>query len=144
MSLSAAHAAVVSTLATAFADWTVEAHGGSFTERELPLLLARAPLLLASCLAVDRMTPYRETGWRAQTRWAVYVFGADTATTDRAVLALDAVAALLAWLPDQRWGLAAAELPDQESFAAENLYTGQANILQVSLWAVTWTQTLIL
>lgn len=144
MSLATVQAAVVSALATEFPTLTVEAHGGTFTEREVPLLLARAPLLLVSCLGVDRMTPFGATAWRIQTRWAIYVFGADTVTTDRDVLALDAVAALLVWLPDQRWGLTAAELPDPESFAADNLYTGHVNILQVSLWAVTWTQTLIL
>lgn len=144
MALSDIQAAMVSAVATQFSTLTVAAHGGQFTERELPLLLARAPLLLISCLGVDQLAPFLETRWRVQARWAIYVFGAETATESRDELAMDTVLSLLTWLPDQRWGLSAASPPELESFGADNLYTGHVNILRVSLWAVTWTQTFLM
>lgn len=147
---SAIQAAVVSGLAARYPDLTVAAHGGQFTERELPMLLAQAPALLVAITGIGDLKPFGETGWLGAVRWAVYVLGADVPADPpdpaqpRATLASDTAFDLLLWLPDQRWSLAgAARLPDPESFAADNLYTGHVNVLRVALWGVTWTQSFL-
>lgn len=134
---------IVATLAAKFPAWTVEAHGGQFTDRDLPLLLAKAPALLVSVLGLPSFQPKGPSRWSGQLQLAVYVFGPD-GVVDRATLALDVTFALLALLPGQRWGLNEARPPDAESLRADNLYTGHANNLRVSLWAVSWTQTFTL
>ena len=147
MTPSAIQAAAVALLATRYPDLTVVAHGGQFTERELPMLLAQAPALLVAIAGIGDLRPYLETGWLGTVRWAVYVLGADVPADPpdpaqpRAALASDTAFDLLLWLPDQRWNLAGARLPDPDSFAADNLYTGHVNVLRVALWGVTWTQT---
>lgn len=149
MTPSAIQAAAVAVLAARYPALTVVAHGGQFTERELPMLLAQAPALLVAIAGIDRLTPFGETAWRGQVRWAVYVLGNDlpadppTPEVPRAALAADTALDLLLWLPGQRWGLAAAGLPDPDSFSADNLYTGHVNTLRIALWGVTWTQTVL-
>lgn len=149
MTPSAIQAAAVAVLATRYPGLTVVAHGGQFTERELPLLLAQAPALLVAIAGIDRLTPFGEIAWRGQVRWAVYVLGADLPAdppdpaVPRAALAADTALDLLLWLPDQRWSLADAGLPDPDSFSADNLYTGHVNTLRIALWGVTWTQTVL-
>ena len=146
---STVQATVVAGLAARYPDLTVEAHGGQFTERELPMLLAKAPALLVAIAGFSDLKPYGETGWLATVRWAVYVLGADVPADPpdpaqpRAALASDTAFDLLLWLPDQRWSLPGARLPDPDSFAADNLYTGHVNVLRVALWGVTWTQSFL-
>ena len=142
MTPSAILAAVVAGVAARYPALTVEAHGGQFTERELPMLLAKVPALLVSINGIANLTPYGETGWLGTVQWACYVLGADlpadpgsppevpaTPAIPRAALAIDAIFDLLTWLPSQRWNLAAARLPDPDSFSADNLYTGHINNL---------------
>ena len=156
MTPSAIQAAAVAVLAARYSGLTVVAHGGQFTERELPMLLAQAPALLVAIAGIDRLTPFGETAWRGQVRWAVYVLGSDlpadpgappdvpaTPAVPRAAVAADTALDLLLWLPDQRWSLADASLPDPDSFSADNLYTGHVNNLRIALWGVTWTQTFL-
>lgn len=144
---SAIQTAIVSIMTTRYTALKVSAHGGQFTERELPMLLAQAPALLVAIAGIDNLTPYLETGWRGLVRLAVYIIGADipadppNPAVPRATLASDTALDLLLWLPDQRWNLAAAGMPDVESMSANNLYTGHVNNLRISLWGVTWTQT---
>lgn len=138
---SAIRSAVTTAIETRYPALNVEAHGGQFTERELPLLLAKTPAILVACTRIGALQSWDAGArWKADLGFALYIFGADSATTERDVLALDTVFDLLTWLPDQRWGLAEAELPDRTSFAADNLYTGQVNILRVAVWGLTWTQ----
>ena len=139
---SAIHSAIVAALATRYPALTVEAHGGSFTERELPLLLSKAPAILAACTRIAGLETYpNNSHWQADLGFALYVFGADTVTTDRDVLALDTVFDLLTWVPHQRWSVPEAQIIDPASLTADNLYTGQVNLLRVAVWGLTWTQT---
>ena len=135
--------AIVTALATAFPGWTVEAHGGQFTDRELPLLLAKTPCLLVSVLRIPQFATKGANRWSGDLNLTVYVFGRDS-SEDRATLALDTAFALLVMLPGQRWNLANAKPPAADSISADNLYTGTANNLRVSLWAVAWTQNFTL
>ncbi len=143
MTPTTVRAAIVTALTARFAGWTVEAHGGQFTDRELPLLLAKAPCLLVSILGFPHFLPKGPTRWSAEASLAVYVFGRDEAE-DRATLALEAAFALLTLLPGQRWNLTDARPPDADSIRADNLYTGHANNLRVAVWAVAWTQAFTL
>lgn len=140
MTLSQARAAVVAALQAQFPTLKVEAHGGRFTEKEVALMLSKAPAMLVSPVGFPAMTPQGPMHWKADVDWALYVFAADTATTGRDVVALDVVQELMTWLPEQRWGLAESRLMARDSLTAENLYTGHINILRVSLWALTWQQ----
>jgi len=142
MSLSDARAAVVETLTTLFPAFRVEAHGGSFTESELAMLLGHAPCLL---VAVLRLHDYASIGmhrWSASVDWVAVLLAKDGAS-QRAELALESAHALIACLPGQRWGLgtAACKPPDMASIDAQNLYSGHANNLSIAAWAVSWTQT---
>ena len=143
MKLTGVRDAMVSTLAARYPALKVESHGGQFTEKEVALLLGKAPALLVGCLGFPALEPFIDQ-WKGAATWAVYVFAADTATNARDVLALDIVQDLMTWLPDQRWGIGEADFVDRESLTADNLYTGHVNILRVSLWAVTWSQTFLL
>lgn len=149
-------ATVASALATRYPDFAVEAHGGQFTERELPMLLGRAPAILVACAGVSRLEPVGERDWRADWRWSVAVLAADrpaqpgdppdvpaVPARPRSGLALDTAFDLLTWLPECTWTLAGARLPDPATFAADNLYTGHVNNLRVALWAVSWTQSFL-
>jgi len=132
---------IVAALAARYPAFKVEAHGGNFTEREVPLLLKQAPALLVACVTVPGLTPAGVDKWRSTLRWAVFVFGSDTATAERDDVALDTVFDLLLWLPGQRWGLPEARVPNQNSFNADNLYTGSLNNLRIALWGLRWEQT---
>lgn len=139
---SAIRSAVTGVIATRYPALTVEAHGGSFTERELPLLLAKAPAILVACTRIAGLQVHEDASrWQATLGFALYVFGADTTTTERDVLALDTVFDLLTFLPQQRWGLPEARMIDEDRITADNLYTGQVNILRVAVWGLTWDQT---
>src|SRR5574343_151071 len=133
MTPSEIQAAIVSSLANRYSEFTVEAHGGSFTEQELPLLLSKAPCLLVACTGGNNMAPAgmaRATNterWRGDLNFALYVFGADTASTARTALALDTIFDVLTWLPEQNWGFSEARFADRASIRADNLYTGQVN-----------------
>lgn len=134
--------ALVAALAARYPTIKVEAHGGNFTEKEIPFLMGKAPLLLVafsgfSDLSVGE-TPLH---WQATIRFSLVMIGADTSTTARDDLAVDTVFDLLAWLPSQDWGLTAARLLDRASLTADNLYTGTLNTLRIALWAVSFEQT---
>lgn len=138
---TAIRTAVTGAVAARYPALAVEAHGGRFTEREIPLLLAKAPAILVACTGMARMQSWQAGArWKADLGFALYVFGADTASAGRDVLALDTAFDLMTWLPEQRWGLPEADLPARDSFAADNLYTGTVNILRVAVWGLTWTQ----
>lgn len=143
MTLFEIRTAMVATLAGQFPTLKVEAHGGRFTEKELAMVLAKAPALLLGCMGFSNVQRAGPSRWRSDLRWVLYVLGSDTAVTPRDVLALDAVFALHMWLPDQKWGVSEARLPDLDTLTADNLYTGHANNLRVSLWGVAWTQSFI-
>jgi hypothetical protein len=134
---------MVSTLTPILTGLTVEAHGGQFTERELPLLLGKTPCILIAATGVSRYVPYAPGQWQGDTGWAAYCLGADSGG-NRAEQAMDAAQALLDQMLDQTWGLAdsVCEPPDFTTVRAENLYSGHVNILRVALWVVTWQQTL--
>lgn len=139
---STIRSAMTGVLAARYPAMTVEAHGGSFTERELPVLLAKAPAVLVACTRISGLHIGEDASlWRADLGMALYVFGVDTATTDRDVLALDTVFDLLTFLPAQRWGLNEARIMEESSITADNLYTGHVNLLRIAVWGVTWTQT---
>lgn len=142
MSLASAQAAIVDTLAGVLPGMTVEAHGGRFTERELPLLLAKAPCVLIAALTVSRYIPYAPSEWQGEVQWAAYCLGADGGG-NRAEQAMDAIQALLDEMIDQTWGLldTQCEPPDFATVRADNLYSGHVNNLRIALWALTWTQT---
>lgn len=142
LTFSVAQAAVVAGLAARYTDFSVELHGGNFTERELPFLLGKAPVILASCVRVTDFRTLGPDGWEGVLQWAVAVLATDTASTPRAAWALDTVFDLLRWVPDQRWGLEQANLPEPDSMTtADNLYTGHVNNLRVALWGTGWKQT---
>ncbi len=143
MSVSAILTAAVTALSTRYPTFTVEAHGGQFTERELPLLLGKAPALLVTCAGVQNLTPSGETAFRGDWRWALYVLALDAGATARAPLALETALDLLLWLPDQRWNRPDAFPVDPEQIVADNLYTGHVNTLRVALWGVTWSQSFL-
>ena len=137
-------AAIVTVLTTAFPAWTVEAHGGTFTERELPLLLAKVPCILLSVQGFPQFLPHGPQRWSAELDLAVTIFSRDEPDVSRAEQALEAAFTLLTLLPGQRWGLDAAKPPVADSLRADNLYSGYVNNLRVALWSVAWKQPFIL
>jgi phage gp37-like protein len=134
--------AVVTTLQPLFPNLrSVRAHGGTFNERELAILLGDAPCLLIAILRMQAVQPRGRNGWQADLNWGGFFLSADTLGGDRATAALDGVDTLLRTLVQgAQWGVSC--LPPQfETILADNLYNGHVNNLSVALWAVAWTQT---
>lgn len=142
MTLSGALTLVANSLAGKLAPLRVEAHGGRFTEREIAMLLAKAPCVLVAALSVVNIELRGTQRWAADVRLAAYSLGADTAAESRADVAMDHAFTIIDLLPAQLWGATAKECrtPDIATIIADNLYTGHINNLRVSLWAVAWTQ----
>lgn len=139
---SAIQDAIVNALATRYSTFTVEVHGGDLVEREMPLLLNKVPALLLACTGFPTVRVYQSAAhWQIALRFRLLVLSADTATVERADQAIDTTFDLLTWLPQQRWGLTEARLPDADSLTADNLYTGSLNNLRVAFWGLSWLQT---
>ncbi len=143
MNLSGALATVAAGLAAGFAPLRVESHGGRFTEREIAMLLGKAPCILAAALGLSRVASRGRDRWAADLRLGAYCLGADTPAESRAELAMDRAIQIVDLLPHQLWGRTDRDCrpPEIESITADNLYTGHVNNLRVALWAVAWTQT---
>ena len=142
MNLTPVRDAVVATVRPLFpALRSVRAHGGTFSERELAMLLGDAPCLLIAVLRVHAVQPRGRNGWQADLNWGGFFLTADTLGSDRATSALDGVDTLLSTLVQgAQWGVSC--LPPQfDTIIADNLYSGHVNNLSVALWAVAWTQT---
>ena len=145
MSLAALTGAIVTTLSSRLTPVRVKEHGGSFTERELALLLGEAPCLLVSPIGLaDFGSNHNLNGWQATARFTVYCLSTD-ANGHRADAAKDQAQAVLnLLLEDQDWGLPTqCDVPVLTSLRAENLYSGKINVLSVALWAVSWEQLFI-
>lgn len=143
MTLSEARAALADALTPHFPEVRgVKVHGGSFGERDLPMLLAEAPGLRVVCLGLNRYQIAGRRRWSAALRWSVFCVGADGPATDRDVLAMDLANRLIDLLPGNLWGLTVGECqpPELDSLTAENLYSGHVNNLRVAFWAVAWSQ----
>lgn len=138
--LSVIHDDVVKELSARYAPWKVMAHGGSFGERELPLLMEQAPALLVSCSGIEDLRPRGASRWDATLSWVLFVLASDQGGVGRASVALDVVVDLLEWLPTQKWGNDHARLPIIDTLQADNLYTGHINLLQVAMWGLRWKQ----
>jgi len=141
MTLASIQAAVVATLAPLLTPIAVEAHGGQFTERELPMLLGKAPCVLIAITGVRKIIPLTPTQWTGTLGLAAYCLGKD-GDDSRAEQAMDLAEAILNQLLDQQWGYSddASEPPDFTQVQADNLYTGHVNNLRIALWAVSWLQ----
>lgn len=141
MNLFDAQAAIVSTLTPLLDPIPVLAHGGTFTERELPMLLSQAPCVL---IAARRLDGYSAAGlqrWSARVAWVAFCLAIDS-EVGRAEVAMDCAYSLVRIVPQQRWGLdTQCKIPDFASIAADNLYSSHVNNLRVALWAVGWNQT---
>jgi len=139
--LSTVQAGIISTLKTLVTPVNVIAHGGRFTEHELPVLLNQSPCILVSCAGIVEVKQYEPTQWQGVTQWAAYCFGADTASS-RADQAMDLAEAVLNQMQYQLWGISSTiiEYPSFSSARADNLYSGHVNNLRVAIWGVTWNQ----
>ena len=142
MNLSGVLAVVTERLATEFSPLRVEAHGGRFVEKELPMLLGKAPCILVATLGLADYESRGRNRWAGTLRLGAYCLGADTPSEARSVLAMDTALQIVDLLPAECWGLdtQTCRPPDVTSISAENLYTGHINNLRVALWAVAWTQ----
>lgn len=137
--------AIVNALTPVVAPLKVQAHGGAFTEKELALLLGDAPCVLVSPLAVEGFKPTDDTTWRGDVRWAAVCLAVEQPGLPREQQASDAATHIMGQLISQSWGLTDADLEPAalSSITAEAVYSGRVNLLQVSIWAVSWTQTLV-
>lgn len=142
MNLSGARSVVTAGLAAHFAPLRVESHGGRFVERELPMVLGKAPCILVAVLGLDRVAMRGRGRWGADVRFGAYCLGADTTAEARANLAMDRALAVVDLLPLQTWGAteAVCRPPDITSITAANVYTGHVNNLRIALWACAWIQ----
>jgi hypothetical protein len=140
MSPSDIQDAILAVLATRYPTFTVEAHGGDLLEREVPMLLGKAPALLLAITDFRDVSVYDGGRWSATFTFSLVVLGKDTASDARDDLAANTVFDLLPWLPYQRWGLNEALPPNEASLTANNLYTGPLNNLRIALWGLRWSQ----
>lgn len=132
--------AIVAALTARYPTFTVEPHGGQFTEREVPMLLSKAPALLVGITGFRDVSVYDGGRWAATFTFSLVVLGRDTDTDARDDLAVDTVFDLVPWLPWQRWGLNEALPPEENTLTVDNLYTGSLNNLRIALWGLRWSQ----
>ena len=146
-SLATANAAIVATLTPLLTPVTVIPHGGLFTEKELALLLGKAPCVLVGASAVGDFAPTEDGFFSAAVEWTATCLAVDGAQSraDAAKDMAQTVAnAVLADAGGQLWGDPTAFVePDLTSLRLDNLYNGHVNILSVAVWAVGWRQSIV-
>ncbi len=143
-SLATASTAIVTTLTPLLSPVPVISHGGVFTEKELALLLGKAPCVLVAVQGVTGFSPTEDGGFAASVAWSATCLAVDGAQTraDAAKDMAQTVAnAVLAESDGQTWGAPSIFIePDLTTLRLDNLYNGHVNILSVAVWAVSWTQ----
>lgn len=144
LSLAEAHTAIVTTLTPLLSPVSAISHGGVFTEKELALLLGKAPCVLVATQGVTGFGPTEDGGFAASVAWSATCLAVDGASS-RAEAAKDMAQtvanAVLADIGGQVWGAPSIFVePDLTTLRLDNLYNGHINILSVAVWAVSWTQ----
>lgn len=118
------------------------AHPGRVNLDEVNRWGATTPAVRVAVLGLDRGDAQDDGRTLYPIRMCAYIVTADTRGLGRDDAALAIVETLAARLPGAAWGAAAADLPTD--IKADNLYAGDVGRTGIALWAVTWTQRVLL
>lgn len=119
-----------------------EAMEGRFDLDELKTVTARAPAVLVARLGAAMPRPLAGPHWHYHLRVAAFVVTKDALDLKRDLAAGTICQALLQRIPGATWGLAAAG-PAQD-VADQSLSGASLKAKGIALWAVTWTQPVVL
>lgn len=120
----------------------VAAHAGRFDIDELKAFTARAPAVRVALLRVDAGVEAAGPAIRREAALAAFIVTRDAPALPRDRAAATIAQALLTLVEGNRW--ASPDLGQARNVAAENLYNAGARGQGVSLWAVSWSQPLML
>lgn len=130
---------IVADLKTRFPELrTCSVHDGSLDPAEVARIGTRTPAMFVSCLGIPALENPGTGQADAAMELAIYIVTASTPQLPRGVAGRNLVDALLAYLPDARWGLAG--IGEVSAIAAENHFTGDVDSTGVALWSVAWRQ----
>ncbi len=112
-------------------------HSGRFDLNELAALSTKTPALFVSMLGIRTVEERGDDRVDLHCQFAGYIVTADSKGLPRDEASKNLTEALVAWLPNKRFGIEGVGAP--ESIRAENLYNSKARSKAVMLAAVTWT-----
>lgn len=115
---------------------------GRFDLDELKTVTARAPAVLVARLGATTPRPLAGPHWHYHLRMAAFVVTRDTLDLRRDLAAGTICQALLVRIPGATWGLA--ECGDARDVADQSLSGSALKAKGIALWAVTWTQPVVL
>lgn len=115
---------------------------GRFDLDELKTVTARAPAVLVARLGASMPRPLAGPHWHYHLRMAAFVVTKDTLDLRRDLAAGAICQALLRRIPGATWGLAACG--DARDVADQSLSGAALKAKGIALWAVTWTQPVVL
>jgi len=117
---------------------TCEPHQGRIDAAELKRVWQATPAVLIACLGANKVQVSPGTV-RATLRWVAFIVCQAPTGESRDDAALVIADVLLRMIPEERWG--SDEVGRAEQLRAENLYSGTVDRMGVSLWSVTWVQS---
>lgn len=121
---------------------TCEGMEGRFDLDALATVTARAPAVLVGWLGASMPRPLAGPHWHYHLRLAAFVITKDTVDLKRDAASATICQVLLQNIPGATWGIPAAG-PAME-VVATSLSGSSAKAKGVSIWAVTWTQPVVL
>jgi len=136
--------AVLDAISATLPGVTVETHGGTFTLDELKRYSVRAPIAVLALVGFGRVGRASDGRVQLPTRWALVIIAKDEikggAKVDRNMAAAAMAGAMTLALEGNRFATAGARRP--EDLAAQNEYSGGADLAGVAIWQVNWTSPL--
>ena len=120
---------------------TCQPYHGEFDAEEFGRIIQPMPAVFVACLGMPRVTPRAGgSGASADVRWAAFVVSVGTCADLRDNDALAVVTPLLQIIPANHWGQE--DIHNPADIRAENLYAGELDAKAVSIWSVSWTQSI--
>lgn len=133
---------VVESLSTALT-CDVFAVGGVYGADELRRHVVRAPCVLVALINIRPFDNFAQS-WESGAVFVAYVVTRDTPEYDRDTLAMRYATDILQLLSaNPVLGTTTTSVVNQNSIEANNLYSGALDSVQVALWSVTWTASLV-
>jgi hypothetical protein len=146
MSILSVQAAIVSALAAVERSGesvfrSVVSHGGRVDLDTLRRYTTGSPTVLVSCLGGSVMRSGSATHLDAE--WAAFLVAQDS-VTPRVTTAVGAVDILVQAVADNLWSESSSVAGAPSQVRAQNLYSAGTDARGVALWAVTWTQRVVM
>lgn len=121
---------------------TCEGHAGRFDLNEIKRIATKAPALYLSISQIENINDDGNE-INATIHWVAFIITRDIPGTERDVSALAYVQALISLLPGNNWALDETETTPKK-INAKNLYTANIDKKGIAMWAVSWSQRMMI